>query len=332
MATIQDVARLAGVSIATVSRVINNSPHKVNRETRGRVLKVIQDLGYRPNALAKSLLNKKTMTIGVIIPDISNPYYAEILRGIQDVAEEHGYAVTIQNTDRNQERIIKQIYLLREKLADGIIFSGGIIHGFGPLSALREMREKVVVIGRHEVDFPAVRVDNIGGATQAIQHLIDLGHRKIGFIGGSAMSTTVMDRLTGYRNALAQNGYRPDEELIKEANFTPESGYTVAKAMLSQSNRPTAVFAANDQMAFGVIKAAREIGLHVPDELAVVGFDDIPLSYYFEPPITTVKIPRYELGVAAMQMLIDLINGNNFERNRWFKTELLVRGSTAKGR
>ena len=201
------------------------------------------------------------MTIGIIIPDISNTYYAEIVRGIQDLADQSGYAVILQNTDRKQDRIVKYIYLLREKSADGLIFSGGIIHGFETLSALGELRNKVVVIGRQEVDFPAVRVDNIGGAAQATQHLLDLGHNRIGFISGPGMSTTSIDRLTGYKKALARNGYQPDSNLIKQEALTLESGYAAAKDLINQENRPTAILAANDQMAFGAIKAARESGV-----------------------------------------------------------------------
>lgn len=330
MSTILDVARRAKVSIATVSRVMNNSPHKVNQSTRERILEAIRELDYRPNALAKGLLMKKTMTIGIIIPDISNTYYAEIVRGIQDVADQSGYAVMLQNTDRKQERIINYIYLLREKLADGIIFSGGIIHGYETLSTLKELRERVVVIGRHEVDFPAVRVDNIGGATEATQHLIDLGHKRIGFIGGPERSTTAIDRLTGCKSALAQNSYPIDGSLIKRGNLTPQSGYLAAKELLEQSGKITAIFAANDQMAFGAINAAKELGLNVPDDLSVVGFDNIPLSSYFEPPLTTVEIPVYDVGVAAMRMLIDVISKKSIEKVKFFGTKLLIRGSTGK--
>jgi LacI family transcriptional regulator len=330
MTTIRDVARKANVSIATVSRVVNNNPHKVSKATRKRVLKAIQGFDYRPNALAKSLLFKKTMTIGIIIPDISNPYYAEIVRGIQDVADQHGYAVMLQNTDRKEERIVKYIYLLREKAADGIIFSGGIIHSEEISTALKELRERVVVIGRHKVDFPAVLVDNLGGSAQAIHHLIDLGHKRIGFISGPDKSTTAKDRLKGYRNALEQRGYPFDKSFVRQGDLTPRSGYLAARELLMQKNRPTAVFAANDQMAFGTISAAQEIGLNVPDDLAVVGFDNIPLSSYFKPSLTTVEIPMYSIGVAAMGMLVDLISLKNIERARWFETKLLVRGSTVK--
>ncbi len=331
MTTITDVALKASVSIATVSRVVNNSAHKVHPKTKERVLKIIQELDFRPNALAKGLHLKKSLTIGVIIPDISNPYYAEIVRGIQIVADRAGYSVTIHNTDGKQEGIIRSIYHLREKSADGIIFSGGIISGYETLSILRELKERVVVIGRHDVDFPAVMVDNLGGATQAVQHLIDLGHRNIGFIGGSEGSTTAQDRLTGYRNALAQNGLQFDEALVKPGGWNPRSGYLTVRKLLKGKKKPTAIVSANDLMAFGAIKAAKEAGIPVPGGLAVVGFDNVPLSSYFDPPLTTVEIPIQELGAAATKMLIGLLSGEKFERLKLFKTTLRVRGSTARG-
>ena len=328
MSTIQDVALRAKISITTVSRVINNSPHRVNRVTRERVLKTIKEMDFRPNALAQGLITKRTMTVGVIIPDISNPYYAEIVRGIQDRADDEGYAVILQNTDRKLERIIQHIHLFREKRADGIIFSGGIIHGYEPLSALRELSQRIVVIGRHEVDFPAVRVDNIGGATLAIQHLVDLGHQRICFINGPEMSTSSIDRLQGFKNALAQNGIPFEYRMVKRGNLTPESGYQAGRELLEMPDRPTAVFASNDLMAFGAIHAARDLGLSVPGDLAMVGFDNIQLSSYFNPTLTTVEIPMYNLGTAAMKMIVNMASDNSFDRYQWFKPRLLIRHST----
>jgi LacI family transcriptional regulator len=329
MSTILDVALKAKVSIATISRVVNNSPHKVNPKTREKVPKVIRKLDYRPNALAKGLLMKKTMTIGVIIPDISNPYYAEIVRGIQDIADHYGYAIFLLNTDRNQERIIKHIYFLREKSADGIIFSGGVIHGEKVLSSLKELKERVVVIGRHKVDFPAVLIDNMGGAMKATEHLIVLGHRRIGYIGGPDNSSSARDRLTGYKNGLTQRGYSIEKNLIRKGDFTPKSGYVAARDLL-EKERPSAIFAVNDQMALGAIRGAKESGVRVPEALAVVGFDNIPFSSYFDPSLTTVEIPKYHIGAAAMEMAVNLISGANTERMRWFDTQLLIRDSTVR--
>lgn len=331
MSNISDVALKANVSIATVSRVVNKSLHKVNAATREKVLAAIRELDYRPNALAKGLLMKKTMTIGIIIPDISNPYYAEIVRGIQDTADRTGYAVMLHNTDGKEDRIIRDIYVLREKSVDGVIISGGIINGYDTLSVLKELKDRVVVVGRHAVDFPAIMVDNMGGATQAVQHLIDLGHRQIACIGGPVGSSTAVDRLTGYRNALAQNGLPFNERLVKRGAWNPRSGYLLAGQLLRAKARPTAIFSTNDQMAFGVIKAAKEAGLQVPRDLAVVGFDNIPLASYIDPPLTTVGIPMSELGSAAMRMLVALISGEEFDKLRLFKTKLLIRESSLPG-
>jgi DNA-binding LacI/PurR family transcriptional regulator len=194
---------------------------------------------------------------------------------------------------------------------------------------LKELRERVVVIGRHKVDFPAVMIDNMGGAARATQHLIELNHKRIGFIGGPDQSTSAKDRLLGYKNALIQNRYPVDKNLIRKGDLTPKSGYLSARDLI-QKERLTAIFAANDQMAFGTIRAAKELGLKVPDDLAVVGFDNIPFSFYFNPSLTTVEIPMYHIGAAAMEMLVNLILKKNAEKLRWFNTKLLIRNSTTK--
>ena len=328
MSGIHDVAKRANVSIATVSRVLNASDHKVSAESTRKVLEAVEELDYRPNALARALQMNKTMTVGVIIPDISNHYYAEIVRGIQHVADSTGYNIILQNTERKQDRIVKSIYLLREKVVDGIIFSGGAIDGYRPLSALKELRDRVVVIGRHDVNFPAIMVDNILGASLAVQHLIDLGHQRIGFLGWSGNSTTAIDRLKGYTSALAQNSCTYDPSLVLEGNLTPESGYKLTKKLLSGANRPTAIFAGNDQMAFGVIYAAIEMGLNVPDDLAVIGFDNIPLSSFFVPPLSTIEIPMFSLGTNSMKTLINLMTGRETTRLNLHETKLIVRRST----
>jgi len=329
MSNIVDVALKANVSIATVSRVVNNSSHKVNAATRKRVLDAVEELDYRPNALAKGLLMKKTMTVGIIIPDISNPYYAEIVRGAQDMADQYGYAVILLNTDRVQERISRHVYFLREKSADGVIFSGGAVHGRKLLSSLEGLRGRVVVIGRHQVDSSAVVIDNTGGATRAVHHLIELGHRRIGFIGGPHKSASAKDRLAGYRSAMTRCGYPVQSDLVAKGDFTPRSGYASAKELLQKSH-PTAIFAANDQMAFGSIHAANELGLRVPDDVSVVGFDNIPFGSYFDPPLTTVEVPMYQIGAAAMEMLVNVISEKNGEKLRSFGTSLIMRASTAK--
>ncbi len=266
------------------------------------------------------------MTVGIIIPDISNAYYAEIVRGIQDAADRYGYALILLSTDRSRQRIIRHIHFLREKSADGLIFSGGVIPDEG-VASLKELRERVVVIGRHRVDFPAVLVDNTGGAVKATQHLIGLGHTRVGFIAGPDRSTSSRDRLAGYRNALVQAGLPLDRRLVRTGDLTPRSGHILSRDLIERE-RPTAIFAANDQMAFGAIRAAAEQGLRVPADLAVVGFDNVPFSSYYTPSLTTVEIPMHEMGTAAMEMLVNLISRDNAERSRSFGTRLLVRESS----
>ena len=329
--TIQDVARYAGTSITTVSRVINNSQHKVKAETRNRVLTAVDKLNYQPNTLARSLSTKQTQTIGVIIPDISNPYYAEIVRGIQHVAEAQGYSITLQNTDRKQYRIISDIRMLRSKMVDGIIFSGGNLNGKGqgPAAVIKELGVRVVVVGRHQGDFPAVLVNNIVSAQNAVRHLVALGHRHIGHIAGPSRSTTAQDRLKGYKKGLAEAGIKYDRDLVNRGNLTPQSGYKSALELLSSKGRDiTAIFATNDLMAFGAASAAKKLGMSIPGDLALVGFDNVPLSPYYDPPLTTVAIPMYKLGALAMGMIVDMIAERPIEDQILIETELIVRASS----
>jgi LacI family transcriptional regulator len=335
MVTILEVAKKAGVSITTVSRVLNNSAHKVNKTTRERVLRVIESLDYQPNALAQSLLKNQSMTIGVIIPDISNPYYAEIVRGIQDRADEHGYSVLIQNTDRKMERIVRSIYVLRAKQVDGVVIAGGLMGGRRQidnlLSAMKNLAPRTVVVGRFRSDVPSVRVDNVDAIFMAVSHLVDLKHREIAFVNGSTNTSTMEDRLRGFKKAIKHFQCPLRLEFIRNGMLTLGGGYTQVKEILAGSIRPSAVIFANDQMAFGAVKAIREAGLSIPEDMALIGFDNVPLCSYFEPSITSMEIPRYKLGYAAAELLIDLIHGRETERTRWFKVEIIKRRSTVPG-
>jgi LacI family transcriptional regulator len=332
MVTIFEVAKKAGVSITTVSRVLNNSAHKVNKATRERVLWVIENLDYRPNALAQSLLKKRSMTIGIIIPDISNPYYAEIVRGIQDKADEYGYSVLIQNTDRKMERIVRSIYDLREKYVDGVVIAGGLagrrreVEGLS--SAMKNLASRTVVIGRFGGDMPSVRVDNVGAIFMAVNHLVDFGHREIAFINGVTGSSTMEDRLRGFKKALKHFHCPVRPGFIRKGALTLEGGYSQLKQILEERNRPSAVILANDQMAFGAVKAIREARLKIPKDVALISFDNVPLCSYFEPSITSIEIPRYTIGCAAVELLVKLIQGRKAERTRWFKVQLITRQST----
>lgn len=330
MITILDVAKEANVSIATVSRVLNQSSHRVNALTRAKVLRVIDKLDYHPNALAQSLLKRRSMTIGIILPDISNPYYAEIVRGIQDKADEEGYSILIQNTDRKTERITRAIYDFRERYTDGIIFAGGVALPDKIISIMKNFASRAVVIGRFEHDMPSVRIDNQDAVFMAVSHLAESGYRDIAFVNGAAsLSSTMADRLKGFKRALRHFHYPVNRNFLRSGALTLEGGYTQIRELIKARPRPRAVILANDQMAFGAVKAIKEARLRIPEDIALIGFDNVPLCSYFEPSITSIEIPRYKLGYAAMEILISLIAGQKTERMRQFKVELIKRQSTA---
>ncbi|MGE5620078.1 MAG: LacI family DNA-binding transcriptional regulator [Sphingomonadaceae bacterium] len=332
-ATIQDVAARAGVSITTVSRVLNDTGYPMRPETRRRVIEAIEALDFRPSPLARGLLGKSTSTIGLIIPDISNPYYPLLSRGVEDVASEHGYTVIFCNTDRNLAKLRSYLEVLREKQADGIIFAGGGIETDGEHLTPDEIGDRVVLIGRHRWPLPSVQIDNTRAAYEATSHLIALGHRRIAYLGGPTALTSARDRMKGYRQAMLELvGAGPWETLIREGDFGFESGYQAILSLLSQAvgQRPTAIFAANDQMALGVLAAARDLGTAVPEELAVVGFDDIPAGRYVRPSLTTVALPTYEMGASAARLLLQLLAGDTTEQTILLPTQLVVRQSSGE--
>jgi LacI family transcriptional regulator len=324
--TISDVARAAGVSKATVSRVLNNSNHAVNAATRQRVLEAMSALGFRPNALARSLYTKITHSVGLIIPDITNPYYSGIARGVEDVASQGGYTVLLCDTDRRPEKEQLAVNTLVEKRVEGIIVAGG---GSAQASNLDEIARDgigVVLVGKHAMEFPAVRVDNVRGAREATSHLIAQGHRHIACITGPAKSITSDERCQGYLQALADAGLT--DSYLARGDFRPESGYVATRTLLARMPRPTAIFACNDLMALGALRLAGEMGLRVPADLALVGFDNIPVSSYLQPALTTVAVPMYELGTAAMTVLLQVVQGKAVPPVSWLELQLIVRESS----
>ncbi|GFN21903.1 LacI family DNA-binding transcriptional regulator [Thermanaeromonas sp. C210] len=330
MVTIKDVARKAGVSVTTVSRVLNNSPHPISPETRQRVLEAVAELGFLPNAAARSLQLQETKTIGLMLPDIANPYYPGIVRGIEDVAHEEGYTIILCNTDRSRERTSRYLRVLREKRVDGIIFTGGgvVEDACRDRFFWREEEIPTVVIGRHSADFPSVQIDNVAAAKGAIAHLISQGHRYIACITGPETSTTARDRLQGYREALAEAGLEYDAAMVVAGDFSPAGGYRALEELLARPRlKFTALFTHNDLMAVGALKALADNGLSVPRDVAVVGFDDIPLASYVLPRLTTVAVPVYDLGVTAMRLLRDLLQGREVAPVTTLPTELVVRES-----
>lgn len=330
MVTIKDVARHANVSITTVSRVLNQTEHAVNPETRERVLSVIKELGFYPNAMARGLHQNKTKTIGLIVQDISNPYYPSIVRGVEDAAQELGYTVILANAYRSRERTTKYLKVFREKRVDGIIFTGGgAVKDAAEENFFERNSVATVVIGKScNAKLPSVQVNNVQASREACEHLIRLGHKQIVTVTGPEDSTTAVDRLEGYRQALIAHEIPYREELILRSNFEFEGGYkAVEKIPEIGKNNATAIFAQNDMMAIGIMKALQEKGFKVPEDVAVVGFDNIPLASFVTPMLSTVAVPIYELGRTAMRIMSDLQSGHEVSRITTLPTKLLVRQS-----
>jgi LacI family transcriptional regulator len=328
MPNIQEVAARAGVSSTTVSHVVNNTRF-VAEHTRARVQAAMDELGYRPNALARSLRRGQTHTIGLILPDSANPFFAEVGRGIESAAFDLGYSVILCNTEGDLDKEHLYMDVLSNKQVDGIIFVAAG-ERTDSLRALLRRKLPVVVVDRNltGVEVDAVLTDNRQGGYLATRHLIELGHRRIGCIAGPSHLTPSADRVTGYRTAMTEAGLPTEDGLIVRGDFHPESGRTAALALLSRSDPPTAIFACNDLMAVGTLRAAAETGRSVPVDVAIVGFDDIELASYTFPPLTTVAQPKLEMGRMALQLLIEHMRDKSRPTDREvLPTKLVVRGS-----
>ncbi|MEQ2129025.1 LacI family DNA-binding transcriptional regulator [Caldanaerobacter subterraneus KAk] len=330
--TIKDIARLANVSVTTVSRVINNKPEGVSEETRQKILKLVKELGYQPNAIARGLVTKKTKTIGLIIPDISNPFFPDIARGVEDSAHIYGYNVFLCNTDDNLEKESEYIRALKEKYVDGIIFTSSVPSDYQHIMELVRDGVPIVMMDRRmeSEEIYGVFIDNYEGGYLATKHLIDLGHRKIGCITGPLKVKNARERLEGYKRALLDNGIEVDERLIFEGDYKINSGIIGTEKLLNDNKDITAIFACNDLMAYGAYKTIRSYGYKIPDDISVVGFDDILLSQIMEPQLTTIRQPAYDMGLTAARMLIKLIEGKKVSKKIIiFKPQLVIRQSTA---
>jgi DNA-binding LacI/PurR family transcriptional regulator len=330
--SIRDVAAAAGVSVATVSRVLSPATADVpmRKETRDKVERAIDELGYRPNDLARALLHQRSSAIGLVVPDISNPYYPPLVRGVEDVASSHGYRVVLCNTDRDPAKISGYLDTLIKSRVDGIVVAGG---GWADLpdrtAVLGTYRTGLVAVGRHDTAHPSVRIDNVAASREATEHLLGLGHRRIAFLGGPASSTTVQDRAQGYRDAQKVAGRPGAATGVRYGDFTEESGYAMTRELLRLSRPPTALLCANDRIALGAYAAAADTARRVPDDVSVVGFDDTPIARYVRPTLTTVAIPTYEMGSAAMRLLLAQLEGNPPAGLQTLPTHLVVRDSTA---
>lgn len=330
MTTMRDVARHAEVSIATVSHVINDT-RPVSDELRDRVLHSMETLGYKPNTIARALRSKHSNTIGLIVPDGRNPFFAEVAQGIEEISFEHEYSLILCDSNNDLGKVLVHTKNLSAKRVDGIIFttSGD---DFEDIVSLLEDGTAILAIDLDASSLPADSVvfDNFKGGRLATQHLIELGHRRIACITGPSRQSLRRDREKGYRSALFDANIPIDDTLVKEGDFQPATGYHFALELLQQPDPPSAIFACNDLMAMGVLRAAREVGLDVPGQLSVIGFDDIYLSAFTTPTLTTIRLPKHEMGKQAARTLLERIH----DRTRPVETviidlELVVRESTA---
>ena len=329
MSTIKDVAKIAGVSVATVSHVINETRF-VSDETKQKVLTAMQDLSYKPNAVARSLRKKESKIIGLVLPDNTNPYFAEIAWSIEYASRNLGYSVILCNSDGDVAKEAAYLNVLIEKQVDGVILvaAGDSTANF---QKLQERSIPTVMVDRNSpsVNTDSVQIDNAIYGESATSHLAKLGHKKIACITGPRDVTPSFDRVDGYKKALKLNNIPLREEYIVKGDFKPHGGYLAACKLMDTDDPPTAIFACNDLMAFGVIHAAAERNINIPRQLSIVGFDDIYLSTYSNPPLTTIKQPRHEMGDEAVNALVlRMKNPDRSARSILLQADLVVRSST----
>ncbi|MFH5823662.1 LacI family DNA-binding transcriptional regulator [Georgenia sp. AZ-5] len=326
-ATIRDVAAAAGVSVATVSRVTTDGGYPVGAQTRARVLAAIEELNYRPNALAGGLHQKNSRLIGVIAPDMSNPYYPEVTRGIEDVANEHGYQVLLCSTDRDPGKARSYIDALLKKRVAGLAIIGGGNEVSLEHRDVASYGASAVYIGRPSSRFSTVRAENTRAAVEMTEHLISLGHRTIAFIAGNKDSSATTARQRGWHRAMTAHGLAAGPALAESGGYTEKGGYDAASALMRREEKPTAVFAANDRMAIGAMAALADMGLRIPADVAVVGFDDIPMSAYVRPALTSVSVSARKMGYEAMRLLLRDGAPDARPKHVRVKTHLVIRDS-----
>lgn len=308
--TLSDVAKLAGVSLATASRVLNGNPG-VKPENREKVLAAIEALAYKPNLVASALATKQSRTLGLLVPDISNPFFAEICRGVEDKCEQSGFSVIIANTEENVDRQRRAVEVLRQRGIDGIVFTSAEVVD-PTITQLIATNYPAVFISREVqgVSAPVVDVDDFHGGYLATKHLLGLGHRRIAHLTGPLRTKPGLHRKKGYEAALEEAGLALDPLLIEECEFNAQSGQGQAEQLLDRlAEPPTAIFAGNDLIAIGAMRTLRNRNLRIPQDVSLIGYDNTPLADVADPPLTTMAQPMREMGRQAVTILLDLIAG-----------------------
>jgi LacI family transcriptional regulator len=327
--TIKDIARRAEVSYATVSRALNDKPG-VRESTRRRVIALAEELAYTPNAIARGLVKRQTHTLGLIIPDITNPFYPEVARGIEDAAAEAGYSIFLCNTNWERRREQQYLSLLAEKRVDGVIIAPIDRQAAGVESAVpRAVPVVYVASAPQDTQASFVIIDNVRGGLLATEHLIEAGYTTVGFIGSPEDSNTMDARLEGYRRAMQAHGLPVLDRYIQLGSFRQQTGYDIIRRLILAGDRPRAVFAENDLLALGVVQGIKECGLKVPADVAVVGFDDIPFAGFPEVQLSTVAQPKYEMGRKAVEVLLERLAAPEAPPRRiLLEPQLVVRRSS----
>lgn len=330
--SIKDLGRLAGVHPSTVARVLNGDPRqRVSDDVREKILALAAEYGYRPNRLARSLRTKRSSVIGALIPDIANPFFALMFRGIEDALAQHDFSVILANTDDEPAREDRGVAMLQGRQVDGLILATARRHD-PTVERLMQERVPIVLVNRHtEPITPNVVVPaDYAGSMTAVAHLVGLGHRRIAHIAGSDEMSTGATRRNGYRDGLERHGIAFDPDLLVMGSYRERGGYDAMRRLLALVDPPTAVFAVNDLAAAGAIRAIREAGLDVPHDVSVVGFNDLSTVATTAPSLTTLQLPVHAMGVAAAERLLtQVLDGTPLTEPAILPVTLIVRGSTA---
>lgn len=330
--SIKDIARMARVSHPTVSRALQNSP-LVNTETAAKIRKIAEAAGYRPSAVARGLVTRRTRAVGLVVTTMADPFAGEVACGIEQTANDHGYAVFLANSNASAEQERKVVQALAERRVDGIIVTSSRV-GSDYLPMLAQLNVPMVLVNdQYPGEFVhSVMIANEDGSRAATEHLIDLGHRRTAYVGDRSGYQTETERLEGYRQALRAAGIEFEAELAVQGDGRPEGAAEAMEALLKLAEPPTAVCCYNDMTALGAMRAIRARGLRVPEDVSVTGFDDLFFAEYLEPPLTTVRQPMRRMGEMAMENLLKLMSGEDSVAQVKAEAELIVRGSTGRPR
>jgi LacI family transcriptional regulator len=332
--TLKELAALAQVHPSTVSRVANHDPKlRIAPPTRLRIEALLRETEYRPNGVARGLKLRQTLVLAVVIPDITNPFFAALFRGVEDAASPRGYNVLLCNTDGSPARQRSHLQSLHARRVDGVIMASSFLKD-PTVRWLRHQGVPYVLVNRFsdEGQDAFVGSDDLVGGRIATEHLVALGHRRVGHLAGKPTVSTGVMRRRGYLAALAEQGLRADPRLVVESGYTEDGGAKAAERLLALTDRPTAIFAVTDMTAVGAFGVARRMGLRIPEDVAIVGYNDIPLATRIVPALTTVHVPIHDFGAAAARLLLEQIETGEPSRRRVvFNPELIVRGSTVAG-